>query len=165
MFVKSSRHFFKVDIHAISVQHSAHRLREQKSLSTRARYHHTKPSSPVVFSRKCKVFKRENHFLDLGTKRVKKNSSVTSLSQLSSQFLHVPSISTFSALTLRWMFAFYVAICSSVCFFIVLSFQFMAVYSFVAFPVDLRFLFTIHKAWLSLLSFEAHFVLLLFFQA
>ena len=34
-------------------------------------------------------------------KRVKKNSSVTSLSQLSSKFLHVPSISIFSALTFR----------------------------------------------------------------
>ena len=55
-------------------------------------------------------------------KRVKKNSSVTSLSQLSSKFLHVPSISTFSALTFRWIFAFYVAICSSVCVLIVFSF-------------------------------------------
>ena len=55
-------------------------------------------------------------------KRVKKNSSVTSLSQLSSKFLHVPSISTFSALTFRWIFVFYVAICSSVCVLIVFSF-------------------------------------------
>ena len=48
---------------------------------------------------------------------------------------------------------------------VLLSYFQASVYSFVAFPVDRRFLFTIHKAWLSLLSFEAHFVLLLFFQA